>query len=49
MVDFKPHQDPSELYANLQICSPGDTDPSSNCTVTKEGSVIYSTILRAPA
>ncbi|XP_039513745.1 uncharacterized protein LOC120469090 isoform X2 [Pimephales promelas] len=49
MVHFKPHQDPSELYANLQIRSPGDTDPSSNCTVTKEGSVIYSTILRAPA
>ncbi|KAK7135839.1 hypothetical protein R3I94_014498 [Phoxinus phoxinus] len=49
MVDFKPYQDPSELYANLQIRSPGDTDPSSSCTFTTEGSVEYSTILRAPA
>ncbi|XDV49055.1 hypothetical protein PO909_018379 [Leuciscus waleckii] len=49
MVDFKPHQDPSELYANLQIHSPGDTDPSSRCSFTTEGSVEYATILRAPA
>ncbi|XP_067251075.1 CMRF35-like molecule 1 isoform X2 [Chanodichthys erythropterus] len=49
MVDFTPHQDPSELYANLQIHSPENTDPSSRCTFTTEESVEYSTILRAPA
>ncbi|XP_077079495.1 uncharacterized protein LOC143732370 isoform X2 [Siphateles boraxobius] len=49
MVDFKPYQNPSELYANLQIRSPGDADPSSSWTFTTEGSVEYSTILRAPA
>ncbi|XP_067269903.1 uncharacterized protein [Pseudorasbora parva] len=46
MVDFKPHQDPSELYANLPVRRPGDSDASSNCTVTTEEHVEYSTILR---
>ncbi len=49
MVDFKPYQDPSELYANLQIHNPKDTDVYSNSTVTVEESVEYSTIMRAPA
>ncbi|XP_018963871.1 uncharacterized protein LOC109094612 isoform X2 [Cyprinus carpio] len=49
MVEFKPHQDPSELYANLQIHNPKDTDASSNCKVTVEESVEYSTIMRASA
>ncbi|XP_058641735.1 uncharacterized protein LOC131546275 isoform X2 [Onychostoma macrolepis] len=49
MVDFKPYQDPSELYANLQIYNPKDTAASSNSTVTVEESVEYSTIMRAPA
>ncbi|XP_052418594.1 uncharacterized protein LOC127962994 isoform X2 [Carassius gibelio] len=48
MVEFKPHQDPSELYANLQMHNPKDTDFSSNCNVTVEESVEYSTIMRAP-
>ncbi|XP_043102491.1 uncharacterized protein LOC122350223 isoform X2 [Puntigrus tetrazona] len=48
MVEFKPFQDPSELYANLQIHNPKDTDAESNSTVTVEESVLYSTIMRAP-
>lgn len=46
MVEFKPHQDPSELYANLQMHNPKDF--SSNSNVTVEESVEYSTIIRAP-
>lgn len=49
MVDFKPHQDPSELYANLQIHNPKDTEVYSNFTVILEESVEYSIIMRAPA
>ncbi len=49
MVVFKPYQDPSELYANLQIHNPKDTEVYSNSTVTVEESVEYSTIMRAPA
>ncbi|XP_026109035.1 uncharacterized protein LOC113081184 isoform X2 [Carassius auratus] len=48
MVEFKPHQDPSELYANLQMHNPKDADFSSNSNVTVEESVEYSTVMRAP-
>ncbi|KAK2898566.1 hypothetical protein Q8A67_009984 [Cirrhinus molitorella] len=46
MVYFKPHQDPSEIYANLPIHNPKDTDASS---VEVQESVEYSTIIRSPA
>ncbi|XP_059378770.1 uncharacterized protein LOC132114593 isoform X2 [Carassius carassius] len=49
MVEFKPHQDPSELYANLQIHSPKDANASSSCTVTVKETVEYSTIMRTSA
>ncbi|XP_051965413.1 uncharacterized protein LOC127631342 isoform X1 [Xyrauchen texanus] len=44
VMDFKPNQDPSELYANLQIHSERDTGRSSNCSIKSWESVVYSTI-----
>ncbi|XP_050972492.1 uncharacterized protein LOC127169290 isoform X4 [Labeo rohita] len=41
-VNFQPHQDPFELYANLQIQNP-------RCTFTVEESVEYSAIMTTPA
>ncbi|KTG41020.1 hypothetical protein cypCar_00013173 [Cyprinus carpio] len=49
MVEFEPHQDPYELYANLQLYSPKDANASSSCTVTVKETVEYSTIMRSSA
>ncbi|XP_007231997.3 uncharacterized protein LOC103025311 isoform X1 [Astyanax mexicanus] len=45
-VDFKPHEEASELYANLCLSNPGALRPDSDRALKTQESVEYSTVAR---